>query len=142
MSVREQQSFCPKFKRQLLGAFLSAASTSAPLTRRHAISSWLLCHWEKQYTTVAFENEDTEEAALKAWVRLPEQKLGLLTTPPAEADPSRGPVVSTQHRTTWRPRGPMGFFYKAKRCSSCDYGEDVGASTGALGNAGVICPTW
>ncbi|MEE8252151.1 MAG: hypothetical protein V3R24_10465, partial [Gemmatimonadales bacterium] len=47
----------------------------------HPISSWLLYHWKKRYATVAFENEATNECALKPRARLLEQKLGLLTTP-------------------------------------------------------------
>ena len=58
---------------------LSGESHPAQLCRRHNISSSLLYHWKRQYSRGKFNNEPTEEAALKDRVEKLERLVGKLT---------------------------------------------------------------
>ena len=44
---------------------MSGESRSDQLCRRYNITSSVLCHWKKQYSRGKFNNEPTEEGALK-----------------------------------------------------------------------------
>ena len=74
--MRNQRTFSPEFKRQVVEELLSGVSTTAQLCRRHSLSSSLLYHWKRQYAKGAYENEPTQEAALEERVRQLEQMLG------------------------------------------------------------------
>ena len=74
-----QRSFSLEFKRQVVQELLSGESSPAQLCRRHNISSSLLYHWKKQYSRGKFDNEPTEEAALKDRVEKLERLVGRLT---------------------------------------------------------------
>ena len=63
--MRNQRSFNVEFKRQVIEELLSEESRPAQLCRRYNISSSLLYYWKKQYSRGKFNNEPTEEAALK-----------------------------------------------------------------------------
>jgi len=58
---------------------LSGESRPAQLCRRHNISSSLLYHWKRQYSRGKFDNEPTEEAALKDRIEKLERLVGKLT---------------------------------------------------------------
>jgi transposase-like protein len=63
--MKNQRSFSLEFKRQAVEELLSGESRPAQLCRRYDISSSLLYHWKKQYSRGKFNNEPTEEAALR-----------------------------------------------------------------------------
>ena len=77
--MRNQRSFNIEFKRQIVEELLSGTSRSAQLCRRHNISASLLYHWKKQYSRGRFNNEPTEEGALKDRVEKLERLVGRLT---------------------------------------------------------------
>jgi transposase-like protein len=78
-AMRNQRSFSLEFKRQVVQELLSCESSPAQLCRRHNIGSSLLYHWKRQYSRGKFENEPTEEAALKDRVEKLERLVGRLT---------------------------------------------------------------
>jgi len=77
--MSNQRSFSIEFKRQVVQEFLSGESRPAQLCRRYNISSSLLYHWKRQYSRGKFNNEPTEEAALKDRVEKLERLVGKLT---------------------------------------------------------------
>jgi len=77
--MRNQRSFSLEFKREVIQELLSGESRPAQLCRRHNISSSLLYHWKKQYSRGKFNNEPTQEAALKDRVEKLERLVGRLT---------------------------------------------------------------
>ncbi len=79
LTMRTQRSFSLEFKRQIIEELVSGESRPAQLCRRHNISSSLLYHWKKQYSRGKFNNEPTEEAALKDRVEKLERLVGKLT---------------------------------------------------------------
>jgi len=68
-----------EFKRQVVEELLSGESRLAQLCRRYNISSSVLYHWKRQYSRGKFNNEPTEEAALKDRVEKLERLVGRLT---------------------------------------------------------------
>ena len=54
-------------------------SRPAQICRRYNISSSLLYHWKRQYSRGRFNNEPTEEAALKDRIEKLERLVGRLT---------------------------------------------------------------
>jgi transposase len=78
-AMRNQRSFSLEFKRQLVEEFLSGESRPAQLCRRYNISSSLLYHWKKQYSRGKFNNEPTEEGALRDRIEKLERLVGRLT---------------------------------------------------------------
>jgi transposase len=79
LAMRNQRSFSVEFKRQVIQELLSEESRPAQLCRRYNISSSLLYHWKRQYRRGKFNNEPTEEAALKDRVEKLERLVGKLT---------------------------------------------------------------
>ena len=77
--MRNQRSFSIEFKRQVVEELLSGESRPAQICRRHNISSSVLYHWKRQYSRGRFNNEPTEEAALKDRVEKLERLVGRLT---------------------------------------------------------------
>lgn len=77
--MRNQRAFSLEFKRQLVEELLSGESRAAQLCRRHNITPSLLRHWKKQYSRGKFNNEPTEEAALKDRIEKLERLVGRLT---------------------------------------------------------------
>jgi transposase-like protein len=77
--MRNQRSFSLEFKRQVVEEFLSGESSAAQLCRRYNICSSLLYHWKKQYSRGKFNNEPSEEGALKDRVEKLERLVGKLT---------------------------------------------------------------
>jgi len=77
--MRNQRSFSLEFKRQVVQELLSGESRPAQLCRRHNIGPSLLYHWKRQYSRGKFENEPTEEAALRDRVEKLERLVGKLT---------------------------------------------------------------
>jgi transposase-like protein len=77
--MRNQRSFSIEFKRQVVEELLSGESRPAQLCRRYNIASSVLYHWRKQYERGKFNNEPTEEAALRDRVEKLEQLVGRLT---------------------------------------------------------------
>ncbi|MEK7395413.1 MAG: transposase, partial [Candidatus Poribacteria bacterium] len=77
--MRNQRRFSIEFKSQVIHDLLSSESSPAQLCRRYNISSSLLYHWKKQYSRGKFNNEPTEEAALKDRVEKLERLVGKLT---------------------------------------------------------------
>ena len=79
LAMRNQRSFSVEFKRQVIQELLSEESRPAQLCRRYNISSSLLYYWKRQYSRGKFNNEPTEEAALKDRVEKLECLVGKLT---------------------------------------------------------------
>ena len=79
LAMRNQRGFSVEFKRQVIQELLSEESPPAQLCRRYNISSSLLYYWKKQYSRGKFNNEPTEEAALKDRVEKLERLVGKLT---------------------------------------------------------------
>jgi len=79
LAMRNQRSFSVELKRQVIQELLSEESRPAQLCRRYNISSSLLYYWKKQYSRGKFNNEPTEEAALKDRVEKLERLVGKLT---------------------------------------------------------------
>ena len=77
--MRNQRTFSLEFKRQLVEELLSGESRPVQLCRRHNITPGLLYHWKKQYSRGKFNNEPTEEAALKDRIEKLERLVGRLT---------------------------------------------------------------
>ena len=77
--MKNQRTFSLEFKRQVVEELLSGESRQAQLCRRHNISSSVLYHWKKQYSRGKFNNEPTEEAALKDRIEKLERLVGRLT---------------------------------------------------------------
>ena len=77
--MRNQRGFSLEFKRQVVEELLSGESRPAQLCRRYSITSSVLYHWKKQYSRGKFNNEPTEEAALKDRVEKLERLVGRLT---------------------------------------------------------------
>lgn len=79
LAMRNQRTFSLEFKRHLVEELLSGGSRPAQLCRRHSISSSVLYHWKRQYSQGKFDNEPTEEGALKDRVEKLERLVGRLT---------------------------------------------------------------
>ena len=77
--MRNQRSFSLEFKRRAVEELMSGESRPAQLCRRYNITSSVLYHWKKQYSRGKFNNEPTEEAALKDRVEKLERLVGKLT---------------------------------------------------------------
>ncbi|MFC1929847.1 transposase [Chloroflexota bacterium] len=77
--MRNQRSFSLEFKRRLVEELMSGESRPAQLCRRYNITSSVLYHWKKQYSRGKFNNEPTEEGALKDRVEKLERLVGKLT---------------------------------------------------------------
>lgn len=77
--MKNQRSFSVEFKRQIVEELLSGESGPAQICRRHNIQSSLLYHWKRQYSRGKFNNEPTEEAALKDRIEQMERLVGRLT---------------------------------------------------------------
>ena len=77
--MRNQRSFSLEFKRRVVEELMSGESQPAQLCRRYNITSSVLYHWKKQYSRGKFNNEPTEEAALKDRIEKLERLVGRLT---------------------------------------------------------------
>jgi transposase-like protein len=78
-AMRNQRTFNVEFKRQLIEELLSGASRPAQLCRRYNIGPSLLYHWKRQYSKGKFNNEPTEEGALRDRIEKLERLVGRLT---------------------------------------------------------------
>ena len=113
--MRNQRSYSVEFKRQVIQELLSEESRPAQLCRRYNISSSLLYHWKKQYSRGKFNNEPTEEAALKDRVEKLERLVGQLTLETSflkrgfsTASVSRGETGNRRQVAAPRPQHPVG----------------------------------
>jgi transposase len=77
--MRNNRSFSLEFKRRVVEDLLSGETGPAQLCRRYNISSSLLYHWKKQYSRGKFNNEPTEEGALRDRIEKLERLVGKLT---------------------------------------------------------------
>ena len=77
--MRNQRSFSIEFKRQVVEELLSGESRPAQICRRYNIQSGLIYHWKKQYSRGKFNNEPTEEGALRDRNEQLERLVGRLT---------------------------------------------------------------
>ena len=77
--MRNQRTFSQEFKRQVIEELLSGQSRPAQICRRYNISPSLLYHWKKQYSRGKFNNEPTEEGALRDRIEKLERLVGKLT---------------------------------------------------------------
>ena len=77
--MKNRRGFSLEFKRQIVEELLSGESGPAQLCRRNDISPSLLYHWKRQYSRGKFNNEPTEEAALKDRIEKLERLVGKLT---------------------------------------------------------------
>jgi len=79
LAMRNQRTFSVEFKRRVVEELLSGEGGPAQICRRYNIQSSVLYHWKKQYSRGRFNNEPTEEAALKDRVEKLERLVGRLT---------------------------------------------------------------
>jgi len=77
--MRNQRSFSLEFKRQVVEELLSGESRPAQLCRRYDILSSVLYQWKRQYSRGKFNNEPTQEAALRDRIEKLERLVGRLT---------------------------------------------------------------
>ena len=77
--MRNQRSFSLEFKHQVVEELMSGESRPAQLCRRYNINTSLLYHWKKQYSRGKFNNEPTEEGALKDRIEKLKRLVGRLT---------------------------------------------------------------
>jgi transposase len=77
--MRNQRSFSLEFKRRVVEELMSGESRPAQLCRRYNIATSVLYHWKKQYSRGKFNNEPTEEGALKDRIEKLERLVGKLT---------------------------------------------------------------
>jgi transposase-like protein len=77
--MRNQRSFSLEFKRQVVEELMSGESRPAQLCRRYNITSSVLYHWKRQYSRGKFNNEPTEEGALRDRIEKLERLVGKLT---------------------------------------------------------------
>ncbi len=77
--MRNQRSFSLEFKRQVVEELMSGESHPAQLCRRYNITSSVLYHWKKQYSRGKFNNEPTEEGALRDRIEKLERLVGKLS---------------------------------------------------------------
>jgi transposase len=77
--MSNQRSFSLEFKRRVVEELMSGESQPAQLCRRYNITSSVLYHWKKQYSRGKFNNEPTEEGALKDRIEKLERLVGKLT---------------------------------------------------------------
>jgi transposase-like protein len=77
--MKRQRRFNLEFKRQVVEELVSGQSRPAQICRRYDISSSLLYHWKQQYARGKFDNEPTEEGALRDRVEKLERLVGKLT---------------------------------------------------------------
>jgi transposase len=77
--MRNQRNFSLEFKRQVVEELMSGESRPAQLCRRYNVTSSVLYHWKKQYSRGKFNNEPTEEGALKDRIEKLERLVGRLT---------------------------------------------------------------
>ena len=77
--MRNQRSFSLEFKRRVVEELMSGESRPAQLCRRYNMTSSVLYHWKKQYSRGKFNNEPTEEGALKDRIEKLERLVGKLT---------------------------------------------------------------
>ena len=77
--MRNLRTFSQEFKRQVVEELMSGESRPAQRCRRHNISPSLLYHWKKQYSRGKFNNEPTEEGALRDRIEKLERLVGRLT---------------------------------------------------------------
>ena len=77
--MRNQRSFSLEFKRQVVEELMSGESRLVQFCRRHNITSSVLYHWKRQYSRGKFNNEPTEEGALKDRIEKLERLVGKLT---------------------------------------------------------------
>ena len=77
--MKSQRGFSVEFKRQVVEELMSGESRPAQLCRRYDIAPSLLYHWKRQYSRGKFNNEPTEEGALRDRVEKLERLVGKLT---------------------------------------------------------------
>ncbi len=77
--MTNQRTFSLEFKRQVIEELLSGENGPAQLCRRYNITSSLLYHWKKQYSRGKFNNEPSEEGALRNRIEKLERLVGKLT---------------------------------------------------------------
>ncbi len=78
-AMRNHRTFNLEFKRQVVEELLSGESRPAQICRRYNIGPSLLYHWKRQYSKGKFNNEPTEEGALRDRVEKLERLVGKLT---------------------------------------------------------------
>jgi len=79
VAIRNQRGFGLEFKKQVVEELLSGESRAAQLCRRHGISPNLLYHWKRQYSRGKFDDDPTEEVALRDRIEKLEWLVGRLT---------------------------------------------------------------
>src|SRR4030067_3211339 len=78
-AMRNHRSFNLEFKRRVVEELLSGESRPAQICRRYNIGPSLLYHWKRQYSKGKFNNEPTEEGALRDRVEKLERLGGKVT---------------------------------------------------------------
>jgi transposase len=77
--MRNRRSYSLEFKRRVIEELMSGESHPAQLCRRYNITSSVLYHWKRQYIRGKFNNEPTEEGALRDRIEQLERLVGRLT---------------------------------------------------------------
>lgn len=77
--MKKQRAFSLEFKRQVVEELLSGENGAAQLCRKYNICSSLLYHWKDMYSRGRFNNEPTQEGALRDRIDKLERLVGKLT---------------------------------------------------------------
>jgi transposase len=77
--MKNQRNFGLEFKSQVVEELLSGESGAAQLCRKYNICSSLLYHWKDMYSWGRFNNEPTQEGALRDRIEKLERLVGKLT---------------------------------------------------------------
>ncbi len=79
LAMKNQRTFSLEFKRQVVEELMSGENRPAQICRRYSITSSVLYYWKKQYSRGKFNNEPTEEGALRDRIEKLERLVGKLT---------------------------------------------------------------
>lgn len=77
--MKRKRTFSLEFKRQVVEELLSGERGAAQICRTYNICASLLYHWKEMYSRGRFNNEPTEEGALKDRLEKLERLVGKLT---------------------------------------------------------------
>jgi len=77
--MKRKRTFSLEFKRQVVEELLTCESGAAQICLKYNICASLLYHWKEMYSRGRFNNEPTEEGALKDRIEKLERLVGKLT---------------------------------------------------------------
>jgi len=103
--MKNQRSLSLEFKRQVVEELHSGENRPARICRRYNTYSRVLYHWKKRYCRGKFNNEPTDEAALKDRIEKLERLVGRLTLEKEFLKRGLRSSISRSRRNEKRSRG-------------------------------------